>query len=516
MGICDSFNKNQNYDNDLYNFASRQVSRQTIKYFPENTKKGNLTLNNDVIISNSGKDPDQVYQRIQLLGEGGYGQVWKVRNIYLGKDFAMKIIKTKKKGKITCGEIVILKRLDHPNILKILDFYSSSDEFFIVTEYCPEGELSTEIKKRGSFTEPEAAFVLYQILSAIRYCHKMRVIHEDLKPENIMITKRDKDNYLYIKIIDFGTAKIFKEGNMLNSFVGTVYYMAPEVIEGAYNELSDIWSIGVIMYYMLIGSRPFDGKNNGEILDNVKLGKYCTSSPNYLNLSENAKDLISKLLEYDPSKRISARDALNHPWFNNPQFKELINTKNSLDLNEKLQMLQNLENYRNVNLIKTAALAYLVHQNTDIVQCQDVIKLFYELDSNHDGKIEPYELAQAYIKYYNIDMTEAKKKVKSIFEELDLEKTGFIDGEDFIRGCLDPRLFNSPTFIDFAFNYFDEDRSGFISIEELQKKFLQSAKNQSNKAKKELKNFFKSIDGDGDGYISSEEFTMMMKNIINN
>ena len=120
----------------------------------------------------------------------------------------------------------------------------------------------------------ETAFVIYQILSSIRYCHKMRIIHRDIKPENIMIIRREANGFL----IDFGTAKIFSEGNMQKGLVGSTYYIAPEVIKGNYDEACDIWSIGVIMYIMLTGNPPFYGDDDNSILLHVTSGKYDTTS----------------------------------------------------------------------------------------------------------------------------------------------------------------------------------------------------------------------------------------------
>ena len=525
MGACDchsakSKKAESNRDTYVSERTSTQTNRQTMKYFPTNTKttkKDILVLNNDVIVSDTGKNPEKIYQKIKLLGEGAFGEVWLVRHKVLGKDFAMKIIKKSPHciTKEIINEINILKKLDHPNILKILEFHLTETKFYIITDYCPEGELFTEISNNKIFSEAKTAFVIYQILNAIRYCHKMRVLHRDIKPENIMIMGRENNGYLNVKLIDFGTAKIFSEGNMQKGLVGSSYYVAPEVIKGKYDEACDIWSIGVIMYLMLTGYPPFNGDNDDEILNAVTIGEYDTSLEEYQNLSNNAKDLISKLLKYDPKERITARDAINHPWFKTSEFKDNYKRNNSMPIIETTEMFKNLENYRSDNMLKCAALAYLVHQNSNIKQCTDASKLFFDIDLNHDGKLEANELEQGYIKYLGLSPDEAKKKRKLIFKNIDNDNNGYIESEEFIRACINPRLFNSKNYLKFAFDYFDNDKSGFISINEIEKKFLLSSKNKSDITKRELKKLFDKIDVNHDGEISFEEFSDMIRNIIN-
>ena len=524
MGICDSSADknpvaNPRHSTSVYRNQSRPP-KETMKYFNENNvplKNTALILNNDVIVTDSGTNPEEVYQKIKPIGEGSFGEVWQVRHKQLGKNFAMKIMQ-KSQGiniKEIENEINILKQLDHPNILKILEFHMTKDKIYIISDFCKEGELFHEIKRRNKFSELETAFVIHQILGAIRYCHKMRVIHRDIKPENVMITERESNGYLHVKLIDFGTAKIFSEGNMQRGLVGSSYYIAPEVIKGKYDESCDEWSIGVIMYIMLTGMPPFFGSDDESVLNHVSEGKYDTTLESYRRLSDNAKDLITKLLKFDPKERISSKDALNHPWFQTEEFKSVYQLINTVNHNEAMEMFQNLENYRSSNLIKCAVLAYLVHQNTNIPQCLEATKLFKDIDLNHDGKLDPYELEQAYIKYCGLSEKDAKNKRNIIFTNIDTDNNGYIESEEFIRACINPRLFNSQNYIKFAFDYFDTDRSYTISIDEIEAKFLQTIKNQNSKTKKELKKLFDKIDLNHDGQISFEEFTLMIKGVIN-
>ena len=511
MGACESgSNNNQNATNT--NLAS-QKSIQSNKYFSNQTSvnQDSPVLNNNVIVSESHSSIDANYEKIKQLGEGSFGEVWLVRHKLLGKEFALKIIE---KGPYSNtqqidNEINILKKLDHPFILKILDFHSTTNKYYIVTDYCKEGELFDVIKVKDNFTEREASYILYQVLLAIRYCHKMRIVHRDIKPENILIVGKESSGLLNVKLIDFGTAKIFNEFSKNKALVGSSYYIAPEVIRGKYDEACDLWSIGVIMYIMLVGTPPFNGDEDDDILRAVSIGKYETSYPQYQSLSPEAKDLITKLLKFNPTERITAEEALKHPWFNTEDIKRIY----YLDDNVVRQMLSNMENYKSDNIIKCAVLAYLVHQNTNCKECTDASKFFNSLDSDHDGKLFKTELIYAFMKYYNLPEQQAVNKAEYIFKHIDTDNNGMLESEEFIRACINPNIFNSPNYLKVAFDYFDKDGDGTISIPEVEEKFFQGTK-QTPAAKMKLQNMFNQIDINKDALISFEEFSYMVKGVI--
>ena len=143
-----------------------------------------------------------------------------------------------------------------------------------MTEYVEGGELFYEITKRGSVSEKTAAHIMRQLLSAVVYCHKKKIVHRNLKPEDILIVKSDKKTQIDIKVIDFGEAEIFKSRAKLTGFAGTPYYMSPEVIEGRYTEKCDLWSCGVILYVLLCGYPPFNGKDDRSIFEAIRKGKF--------------------------------------------------------------------------------------------------------------------------------------------------------------------------------------------------------------------------------------------------
>jgi calcium-dependent protein kinase len=512
--------KNNHKENTEIIVQTKKSHKSNKNSLVEDSKKNNkkqVAITNDVIVSGNEVNPEKIYIKKKELGSGAFGEVWLVRHKDLDRDFAMKIIK-KRKNKSNderdiLNEIEILKKLDHPKILKVVDFYSTLKKYYIITEYCPEGELFNEIIKVGKFDEGQAAFIINQILKAVLYCHKMNIIHRDIKPENIMITSREKNGCLQVKLIDFGTAKIFEKGHQENKYVGSSYYMAPEIIKRKYDEKCDLWSIGVILYILLTGRPPFDGNDDEEILENVKKGVYDKWSYPFPLLSSQAKDLIVKLLQYDPKKRLSAEQALEHQWFKTAEFKKK-DKVNTIAPELAKELIENMTKYKSDNILKCAVIAYLVHHITNTEECLEASKLFIKIDLNSDGKIEKHELVQGFEKYWNISKKEAKEKVDLIFANIDTDFNGFIEYEEFVRAAVNSSIFMSQNYLKFAFNYFDRDASGDITFEEIKKRFIQNAKNSNSKVDKELKKIFDSIDINGDGSISFGEFCKMMKNIM--
>ena len=531
-------NKNENHSNltnqtnqnqytsqlNTKNNSSKKVEIKKILAVPiSNTantvisKNKLVVLNNDVIVSGNEVNPEKIYIKKKLLGSGAFGEVWLVHHKDLDRDFAMKIIKKRKnksnEEKEILNEIEILKKLDHPKILKIIDFYSKVKKYYIITEYCPEGELFNEIIKVGRFDEGQTAFIINQILKAITYCHRNQIIHRDIKPENIMITKREKNGCLQVKLIDFGTAKIFERGVAENRYVGSSYYMAPEVLKRKYDEKCDLWSIGVIFYILLTGRPPFDGNDDEEILKNVEKGVYDKTSYPFPSLSNLAKDLINKLLQYEPKKRISAEEALEHQWFKTAEFKKK-DKVNMISPELAKELITNMTQYKSTNMLKCAVIAYLVHHLTNTEECMEASKLFTKIDLNSDGKIEKHELIQGFQKYWGIPEEEVKEKVDIIFANIDTDFNGFIEYEEFVRAAVNSSIFMSQNYLKFAFNYFDRDSSGDITFEEIKKRFSQNTNYISDKMDSELREIFDKIDINNDGSISFYEFCKMMKNIM--
>ena len=470
-----------------------------------------VTLDSKVFVAKGKKgnnDPNTLYIKKKILGRGSFGIVYLVKQRYLSRYFAMKVIKksqakAKEEEENLMNEVDILRKLDHPNIVK---------EYNIITEYCQEGELFDEIKAQSPFSEAMAAWYLRQILSAVSYCHNMNIIHRDLKPENILIVKRQKNGYHPIKIIDFGTAKVFQKEKAEHVLIGSAYYIAPEVLSRNYTELCDLWSCGVIMYILLTGRPPFNGSNEEEIMKKIKEGSYDLKKYPWGVISEEAKDLLKGLLQVNTKKRFTAKQALEHKWF------KIEKTKSNLTVyNVKHRQLKdNLMKYRSDNILRCAVIALLVHNSIQLNQAHDAVKLFNQIDKNGDGKISKDELfngLQPYKKEISDD--ELRKQVDIIFNNIDSDHNGYLEYEEFVRAAIDKDHFLSVNFLQFAFNYFDKDHDGEITLEEVKNKFFLSDKNKNNaKAQEQLQKSFNEIDINGDGKLSFEEFGKMMENII--
>lgn len=277
-----------------------------------------VQVNANSFVSKKGGKIRDHYRIGKLLGSGAFGEVRLCLHKETQSQRAVKVLRKNlldpKEMEMLKNEIAILKDLDHPNIVKMFEFLEDDKRIYIVTEICKGGELFDEILNRSKFDENDAAIVMRQLLSAINYCHTKKIVHRDLKPEN-MLLEQDKD-LEKIKIVDFGTSLMYDPSKKLEEKLGTAYYIAPEVIKKSYNEKCDLWSCGVIMYILISGEPPFNDPraDNEAIMKKVELGKYDLEHGVWKSVSKEAKDLIKKLLTYDPAERIGAEQALKHPW----------------------------------------------------------------------------------------------------------------------------------------------------------------------------------------------------------
>mmetsp|Transcript_40731 Transcript_40731/g.47367 ORF Transcript_40731/g.47367 Transcript_40731/m.47367 type:complete len:326 (-) Transcript_40731:111-1088(-) len=264
-------------------------------------------------------DINDAYKIGKDLGSGTFGIVKHAIKIDTLEQYAVKVIdKQNMEAEDLVGletEIEILSQIDHPNIVKLHEIYEDKRKFYMVFELMTGGELFERIVDKDHYSEKEAAEALTPIVDALRYCHSMGIAHRDLKPENLLYATKEPN--ALIKITDFGLAKVINENDMMQTQCGTPTYVAPEIIdnEGKGYDLSvDCWSLGIIMYIMLCGYPPFFNEDDTVLFESIKSGKFEFPSPHWDDISDSAKDLISKLLVLDPSKRLTAEKILEHPW----------------------------------------------------------------------------------------------------------------------------------------------------------------------------------------------------------
>ena len=510
MGVKSSKSKK---NKDLQEIG-KKANMESDSFNYSNGMNLSINLTNEVIVSQSNKNPSDDYKRLKFLGEGSYASVYCVENKITGAQRAMKILSKSENysaedDKEILNEINILRTLDHPNILKIFEFYSSKESYSLVTELCNGGELFQEIIDNGPFNENYSAYVMFQIFSAINYCHGMKIVHRDLKPENILIVDRNENGLPRVKIADFGTSKMFEKGVVQKKVVGSSYYIAPEVLKKHYDEKCDIWSCGVIMYILLSGRPPFPGDSDREIMDKVAIGKYDLEESPFDQLSNAGKDLIKKLLVKDPKKRITASEALNHAWFKENKSKELFNRIKDQSILKKL--IKNLKAYHRDSIIQETALAYLVHNFPQMKDVVNACKLFNQIDVNGDGKINKDELLKGLQNKIKSDTL--KKDVDIIFHNIDMDNNGYIEYEEFVRGAVSKEHFMNTKVIEFAFRYFDKDGSGEITFDEIEAVFKDSIQDKS-KVHESLKKIIAEVDTNGDGIISFNEFADIMKKML--
>ncbi|XP_042456590.1 CDPK-related kinase 7-like isoform X1 [Zingiber officinale] len=272
----------------------------------------------------------QFFSKFELaeeIGRGhfGYTCAAKVKKgDTKGEEVAVKVIpKTKMTTAIAIEdvhrEVRILSSLTgHKNVVHFYDAYEDEDNVYIAMELCKGGELLERILSRGGkYSEEEAKTVIVQILSAVSFCHLQGVVHRDLKPENFLFTSGDEMSTL--KAIDFGLSDFVKPDERLNDIVGSAYYVAPEVLHRSYGTEADMWSIGVIAYILLCGSRPFWARTESGIFRAVLKAEPSFEEAPWPSLSSQSKDFVKKLLNKDYRKRMTATQALCHPWLQNPE-----------------------------------------------------------------------------------------------------------------------------------------------------------------------------------------------------
>ena len=572
----------------------------------------------DIIVKKWG-DPLLDYDILGKLGEGTFGKVYKVKNkqnkcIRAMKQINKNFIKTLDDSEVG-KEIEILKKLNHPYIIKLYEYYVEDHFIFLISEICEEGDLQKKMKSLKKLPEFIVKIIMLQVFKALMYLNEKQIIHGDLKLENILVTcynkedskiknsddkkkkknddedgfinairhdinvvmrggvrnsvneytasrpyndklvndvnkrlnerrKRENkyDNYatnhifnedknimhnnnflqqnkpksIYdskklhifnygLKLIDFGCSKIFtRYRKSFNDIIGTLVYCSPEVLANDYNAECDVWACGVLMYCLLSGYFPFDGKNEEEITRKILSGKFEFDIDLFNYISDEAKDLIKKCLRYDVGKRISIPEALNHRFFHD--------LKNSEKFTfEEIKKLESLKSFDQGSKFYQLVLTYLSYNFSDYKILNELNQIYGKIDRNCDAKITKGELLRAY-KDAEIPIT--KEEIEKIIKTLDFDMNGIIDYEEFIRMSIPKEKLFTDENLENAFLLFDTEKKGFITPLEIID-FIQEKRNINDDVKKAIKEEILDI---GDEIIDVKEFKNIMYSLsgINN
>ncbi|XP_021281473.1 CDPK-related kinase 3 [Herrania umbratica] len=411
-----------------------------------------------------GKNFGAKYELGKEVGRGHFGHTCSAR----GKKGELKdqpvAVKIISKAKMTTAisiedvrrEVKILKALSgHKHLVKFYDACEDANNVYIVMELCEGGELLDRILARGGrYTEEDAKAIVVQILSVVSFCHLQGVVHRDLKPENFLFTSGGEDADM--KLIDFGLSDFIRPDERLNDIVGSAYYVAPEVLHRSYSLEADIWSIGVITYILLCGSRPFWARTESGIFRSV-----LRSDPNFDDLpwpsvSPEAKDFVKRLLNKDYRKRMTAVQALNHPWLRD----------DSIPLDILIYKL--VKSYLHATPFKRAALKALSKALTEdeLVYLRAQFRL---LEPNRDGSVSLENFKMAVARNATEAMGESRvPDIINAMGSLAFRKMYF---EEFCAAAISTHQLEAvegwEQIASTAFEHFEQEGNRAISIEEL-------------------------------------------------
>lgn len=419
------------------------------------------------------------------LGTGLNGSVFLATHRSTGVRHAVKSLSkvglTRAAAEELREEVQIHLEMDHPNVVRLDYVYADKGFIHLVMELMEGGELQDRLSLRSYYGEQNAADSMRQMLQAVAYMHAHDLVHRDLKLTNFLCESEASDSH--IKLIDFGFAKHYKD-LATQTPCGSLHYVAPETLESASTEKSDIWAMGVIAHLLLTGSPLFFGTES-HILGKISKGEPCFS-PRLDKLSTDSQSFVKALLSFDPSARPSAADALELPWLKtrNPSPRYPIDGAT----------LRSLQEYTKASKFQRACFSMIAWS----VSAEDIAELrhqFEAIDTDHSGTISLPKLRGVLEQHLEFEGVEAE----ALFDQLDPDCSGEIAYTAFIAACLSTRIGLSEHALRAAFERFDADRKGAITADELRQVLGLSCSEDAEELLREA-------DTDGDGRICYEEF----------
>jgi len=437
----------------------------------------------------------------KTLGKGGSCRVVRVTERTSKVKYALKIMAVQEKVKrdLFEKENKILKLLDHPNIITLVESHEDSKNFYIVTELLAGGELFERIVDENyPISEKIASRHVKTMLEAIQHCHEKNIIHRDIKPENLVFKSKDPDSDMVL--IDFGCAKEVERTKVYTDLVGTPYYLAPESAAGRkYRRTgeilmsSDLWAIGVITYVMMTGRPPFNGHSNTEIFKNII--KKPLRFPHKVKLSKHFQEFCRAILKKSPKHRLKLEDALKDPW--------VLGVTPTDDAISK-DVIKVLRQFNQQSKLKKA-ITKLLAENMGEKPAKKIEEHFKNLDKNGNGKLDKDELCFLLM---DIGMTETKAKVEAeaMIAQTDTDGSENIEFNEFLAIWQRKMLSTNETYIHTVFGVLDGNGDGFIDPQELAQ--VLDMTNEGDDVK--INEIIKEVDTNEDGKINFDEFREAM------
>ncbi|KAJ4840374.1 Calcium-dependent protein kinase 24 [Turnera subulata] len=455
-----------------------------------------------VLKHNNNTNIFEKYRFGKELGRGEFGVTYQCFDIETEEVFACKTIsKMKLRTDIDVEdvrrEVEIMKHLPkHPNIVSFKEAYEDRDAVYLVMELCEGGELFDRIVAKGHYTERQAARVTKTILEIVKVCHDHGVIHRDLKPENFLFADEGENSQL--KAIDFGLSIFFEPGQRFNEIVGSPYYMAPEVLRRNYGQQCDVWSAGVILYILLCGVPPFWAETEEGIAHAIVRGEINFERDPWPKVSQEAKDLVTGMLDQNPYTRLTVKEVLANPWIQNT------NATPNVILGE--HVTTRIHQFSLLNKFKKRALR-IVADNLPEEVVDRIKEVFDMMDTDKNGGLSLEEFTDG---LNSMGQSMPDPEVKLLFDSADEDGNGTLSCEEFVAMSLHLKRIGCDDYLTEAFSFFDKNRTGYIEFEEL-KDVLVDDKSSPNH-EQVIKDIISDVDLDKDGRISYDEFRAMMKN----
>ncbi|MCQ2821182.1 MAG: protein kinase [archaeon] len=489
------------------------------------------------------------------LGKGSLGNVKKAKSKDGKYIRAMKIIsKEGIKEETNFSEIQtelnVLKVFDDKNIVKLIEYYETEDNFYIIQEYCNKGNCrQNKYDEFISYPEFMVKFIMQKVFSAVNFLHSMKFTHGDIKAENIMLNlpddicadtpsfqeiaeKLNRKNLLLkelsnpnatefseeaksildtikkyeIKVSDFGYSMIFNNSRMITPLNKTKCYYSPELTNGELTLESDEWACGILIYYLLSGKIPFKGKTDEELFSEIRNIKDNKNISELKGVSKDCINLIKELLNPDPNKRLKAKDALEHPFFSGSAYEYITTDKITATAPKSRQSANSSKRKKNGNPFKDNLIAFIVLKYMNKKEISALKRVFSRIQRG-----DPYAKVSKkdFIKIFKENMNKCSdEEIEEIFNKIDINKNNSVDIHELLKALSDLKSLLTENVLRNAYDLFDKDKSNAVSWNEINE-IVFSGESIGDEFMSE---FLQQIGKKKEDEISFEEFCELIKN----